>query len=269
MGSGIVEVAARSGARVTFVEGSPALVERGHERIRASIGRGVERGKIEAADAEAALARISGADDLASLADVDLVVEAATEDRDAKTAIFARLGELVRPETILASNTSSIPIAELAHASGRPDRVIGIHFFNPPPQMPLVELIAAETTSEPTLAFAEDWAAALGKTTVRSKDVAGFIVNRLLIPYLNDAAALLDQGVATRDDIDAAIHLGLAHPMGPLALADLIGIDTVVQIAEVLHEAFGDDRYAPHPVLLAMVREGRLGRKTGAGFYDY
>jgi 3-hydroxybutyryl-CoA dehydrogenase len=249
MGSGIVEVAARSGARVTFVEGSSDLVERGHERIRASIRKGVERGKIEAADAEAALARISGADDL--------------------TALFARLGELVRPETILASNTSSIPIAELANALGRPDRVIGIHFFNPPPQMPLVELIAAETTSQSTLAFAEAWVASLGKTTVRSKDVAGFIVNRLLIPYLNDAATLLDQGVATRDDIDTAIRLGLAHPMGPLALADLIGIDTVVQIAEVLHEALGDDRYAPHPVLVAMVREGRLGRKAGAGFYDY
>ena len=269
MGSGIAEVVARTGARVTFVEGSPDLVQRGYERIRTSIRKGVERGKLQTTDAEAALERIVGADDLTALADVDLVVESATEDRDAKTAIFARLGELTRPEVILASNTSSIPIGELASASGRPDRVIGIHFFNPPPQMPLVELIAAEATSEATLASAEEWAASLGKTTVRSKDVAGFIVNRLLIPYLNDAAALLEQGVATRDDIDTAIRLGLAHPMGPLALADLIGIDTVVQIAEVLHEAFGDERYAPHPVLVEMVRVGKLGRKAGAGFYDY
>jgi 3-hydroxybutyryl-CoA dehydrogenase len=269
MGSGIAEVVARAGTRVTFLEANAELVERGWERIRSSVDKAVSRGKLESGQRDALLERIDGVTDVGGLGEVDLAVEAATEDLDAKLGLFRSLDRVTRPEVILASNTSSIPIGSLAAATARPDRVIGIHFFNPPPQMPLVELIPADVTSEETFGFAQVWAASLGKTTVRSRDVAGFIVNRLLIPYLNDAAALLDQGVATREDIDTAIHLGLAHPMGPLTLADLIGLDTVVQIANVLHEAFGEERYAPHPLLLGLVSEGKLGRKSGAGFYDY
>jgi 3-hydroxybutyryl-CoA dehydrogenase len=269
MGSGIVEVVARAGARVTFVEGTEDLVSQGRARIGGSVDRAVAGGRLQAGQASTLLDRIEGSTRLEALAGVDLVVEAATEDREAKAAIFATLGTVTRPDVILASNTSSIPIGELATASGRPDRVIGIHFFNPPPRMPLIELIAAETTSEDTFALAKAWAESLGKTTVRSKDVAGFIVNRLLIPYLNDAVSLLEGGVATREDIDTAIRLGLSHPMGPLALADLIGLDTVVHIAEVLHAAYGEERYAPHPLLVRMVADGKLGRKSGSGFYDY
>jgi 3-hydroxybutyryl-CoA dehydrogenase len=269
MGSGIVEVVARTGSRVTFLEADDVLVERGWERIRSSTDRAVAKAKLAADERDGLLGRIDAVTDVEGLASVDLVVEAATEDLDAKLGLFRALDGVVRTGVVLASNTSSIPIGSLAAATGRPDRVIGIHFFNPPPQMPLVELIAADVTSEDTYAFAQGWATSLGKTTVRSKDVAGFIVNRLLIPYLNDAAALLDQGVATREDIDTAIRLGLAHPMGPLTLADLIGIDTVVHIANILHEAFGDERYAPHPSLLKLLGEGKLGRKSGAGFYEY
>jgi 3-hydroxybutyryl-CoA dehydrogenase len=269
MGSGIIEVAARGGARVTFVEGSDELAAAGRDRIEASIGKAVDRGKLEPSQADEILARIVGSNTLEALAEVDLVVEAATEDPGAKRSIFAGLGRVTRPEVVLASNTSSIPISSLAEESGRPDKVIGIHFFNPPPVMPLVELIPAETTSEETFELAKAWVEGLGKTTVRSRDEAGFIVNRLLIPYLNDAVALVEDEVATKEDVDQAIQLGLGHPMGPLALADLIGIDTVVHIARVLHEAFGDDRFRPHPVLLQMVADGRLGRKSGSGFYEY
>jgi 3-hydroxybutyryl-CoA dehydrogenase len=269
MGSGIAEVVARAGARVTFVEGSPELVAAGRSRIERSLGTAVDRGKLERSEADDVLGRIDGATELAALADCDLVVEAATEDLRAKRALFMELGERTRPEVVLASNTSSIPIVELAIASARPDRVVGTHFFNPPPVMKLVELIPAVTTSGSTLAFARAWADSLGKETVTSKDEAGFIVNRLLIPFINDAVGLLDRGIATREDIDAACRLGLGHPMGPLQLADLIGLDTVLQIADVLSEEFRDPRYAPPPSLRRMVAAGKLGRKSGEGFYPY
>jgi 3-hydroxybutyryl-CoA dehydrogenase len=268
MGSGIVEVCARAGLRVTFVEGSDELVAAGHTRVETSIGRAVERSKLDRAEADATLVMIDAATDLQAMAPVDLVIEAATEDPEAKRAIFATLGEVTRPEVVLASNTSSIPISELAAASGRPDKVVGMHFFNPPPVMALLELTPAATTSEETYelvrAFGTD---VLDKTCVRSSDEAGFIVNRLLIPYLFDAIRLHDAGFATREDIDTAIHLGLGHPMGPLALADLIGLDTVLAIGEVLHEAFGDPRYDAPTLLRQMVADGKLGRKSGAGFY--
>jgi 3-hydroxybutyryl-CoA dehydrogenase len=201
---------------------------------------------------------------------VDLVIEAATEDREAKAAIFARLGELTRPEVVLASNTSSIPIRELGAASGRPDKVIGMHFFNPPPVMALLELTPSKDTGEKTYelvrAFGSD---VLGKTCVRSGDQAGFIVNRLLIPYLFDAIRLYEAGFASREDIDTAMHLGLAHPMGPLTLADLIGLDTLLSIGEVLQEAFpGESRYEAPKLLRELVAEGKLGKKSGAGFYE-
>jgi 3-hydroxybutyryl-CoA dehydrogenase len=270
MGSGIVEVCARAGLRVTFVEASHELIAAGRGRVERSVGRAVERGKLDAAAAEAALQRIDASDELEALAGVDLVIEAATEDRDAKRAIFERLGDLTRPEVILASNTSSIPIRELGAASGRADRVIGMHFFNPPPVMALLELTPSEDTSEATFEFVRGFGTdVLGKTCVRSGDEAGFIVNRLLIPYLFDAIRLYATGFATREDIDTAMRLGLAHPMGPLTLSDLIGLDTLVAIGEVMESAFpGDTRYEVPPLLRDLVSRGRLGKKSGGGFYD-
>ena len=268
MGSGIVEVVARASGQVTFVEGTDELVARGRASIERSVGKAVDRGKLQAADAQALLARVSGATDLAALSGSDLVIEAATEDLLAKTAIFRTLGEVTRPEVVLASNTSSIPIVELAIASGRPELVIGMHFFNPPPVMALLELTPALTTSEETVAFIRAYGTdVLGKTCVLAKDQAGFIVNRLLAPYLFDAVRLLDQGFASAEDIDTAVHLGLGHPMGPLALLDLIGLDTMLSVGEVLFAEFRDERYAPPPLLRRMVAAGRLGRKSGGGFY--
>jgi 3-hydroxybutyryl-CoA dehydrogenase len=270
MGAGIVEVCARAGLRVTFAEGSSELVARGRERIERSLTAGVKRGKLAAMEADGALDRIEGSEDLAALADVDLVIEAATEDPGAKVAIFARLGALTRPEVVLASNTSSIPIGTLGDASDRPAQVIGMHFFNPVPVMNLIELTPSAATSEETLAFARAFGTdVLGKTCVQSSDEAGFIVNRLLIPYLFDAIRLYERGFATREDIDTAIQLGLAHPMGPLRLSDLIGLDTVLNIGEVLHGAFGEERYEPPARLRLLVAEGKLGKKSGEGFYTY
>lgn len=269
MGSGIVEVVARTGAEVVFVEASEELVARGRAAIERSTARAVERGKLGPGDREALLARVRGTTDLAELADVDLVIEAATEDLAAKREVFAALGRITRPDVVLASNTSSIPIVELAAASGRPERVVGMHFFNPAPVMKLLELTPALTTSEETLAFARAYGELLGKTVVVARDEAGFIVNRLLVPYLNDAIRLLGSGLATREDIDAAVKLGLAHPMGPLELLDLVGLDTHLHICEVLHAEFADPRYAPPPLLRRMVAAGRLGRKSGRGFYEY
>jgi len=270
MGSGIVEVLARAGAAVRFVEANHDLVARGRSAVERSIGRAVERAKLSAAEAEAVLGRIEGVAELEALSDVDLAIEAATEDPQAKRSIFAGLGAITGPEVVLASNTSSIPIVDLALASGRPDRVVGMHFFNPPPLMALLELTPALTTSAETLAFVRAYGTdVLGKTCVTAKDEAGFIVNRLLVPYLFDAIRLLQDGFASREDIDTAIHLGLAHPMGPLALTDLIGLDTMLAIGEVLHREFREPRYAPPPLLRRMVAAGRLGRKSGRGFYEH
>jgi 3-hydroxybutyryl-CoA dehydrogenase len=269
MGSGIVEVLARAGADVTYVEGSEDLVTRGRASIERSVGKAVERGKLDTAEAEALLARIRGVTDLTGLDGSDLVIEAATEDVEAKLAIFRTLGEVVRPEVVLASNTSSIPIVDLAVASGRPDRVVGMHFFNPPPVMTLLELTPALTTSDETLALVRGYGTdVLGKTCVQAQDHAGFIVNRLLVPYLFDAIRLYDQDFASAEDIDTAIRLGLGHPMGPLALTDLIGLDTMLSIGDVLYAEFREERYAPPPLLRRMVAAGRLGRKSGGGFYD-
>ena len=270
MGSGIVEVCARAGLRVTFVEGSEELVAAGRGRIERSIGRAVERGKLGAAAADEALGRIDAATELVALADVDLVIEAATEDRAAKAAIFDELGGRTRPEVVLASNTSSIPIGELGAASGRPGNVIGMHFFNPPSVMALLELTPSDATTEETFELVRDFGTdVLGKTCVRSGDQAGFIVNRLLVPYLFDAIRLYESGFASREDIDTAMRLGLAHPMGPLTLSDLIGLDTLLAIGEVLREAFpGDPRYEAPALLRDLVAQGKLGKKTGGGFTD-
>jgi 3-hydroxybutyryl-CoA dehydrogenase len=269
MGAGIAEVVARVGIDVIVLEPTEELLARGRARIDASTARAVERGKLDATARDELLARIRTTTEVADLDAVDVVVEAATEDRDQKLAIFRALAGVVKPDAVLASNTSSIPIATLASATSDPDHVIGLHFFNPPPVMDLIEVTPSLMTSDETIAFARSFAERLGKTTVLARDEAGFIVNRLLIPYLCSAIRLLESGFATRDDIDASITLGLHHPMGPLELADLIGLDTVLQIAAVLIDEFGDPAYAPPPLLRRMVDAGRLGRKSGAGFYAY
>ena len=269
MGSGIAETVARAGQTVVFLEATEELVERGRNRIETSTLRAVERGRLETAERDTLLGRISGTTDVHELADVDLVIEAATEDHDTKVGMFRRLDEVTKPDVILASNTSSIPIADLGAATSRPDKVLGMHFFNPVPVMGLIELVRAITTSEDTVEFGRAYGVALGKTTVESRDRAGFIVNALLIPYLNGAIRMLEDGFATREDIDTAIHLGLNHPMGPLQLIDLIGLDTHLFIANVLFEEFKEPTFAPPPLLRRMVTAGRLGRKVGRGFYDY
>jgi 3-hydroxybutyryl-CoA dehydrogenase len=269
MGSGIVEVVARIGIDVVYLEPSDGRVEAGRERIETSTGRALERGKLTDEDRDAILARIGGSTEIAAFSDVDLVIEAATEDPEIKLETFRKLDEVTRDEVVLGSNTSSIPIATLGAVTDRPDRVIGMHFFNPPPVMGLVELTPSLSTSEETIAFARGFGERLGKTVVVAKDHAGFIVNRLVIPYICAAISLLDEGFASREDIDTAMTLGMNHPMGPLRLADFIGLDTVLQIADVLHAEFRDPLYAPPPRLQRMVDAGHLGRKSGRGFYEY
>lgn len=269
MGSGIVEVCARAGMQVTFVEATDDFVDRGWERINRSTDKAVEGGKLDEADRKEIIGRISGATDLKELAGSDLVIEAVIEDAAMKRDVFRRLDELLRPEVVIASNTSSIPIADLATVTKRPDRVLGMHFFNPPPVMKLLELVMSLATSEETLAFARGVGERLGKTTVLAKDRAGFIVNMLLIPYLNGAIRMLEEGFATREDIDVAVELGLRHPMGPLTLLDFIGLDTAMHVADVLYEEFKHPDYAPPPLLKRMVAMGYLGRKSGRGFYEY
>jgi len=269
MGSGISEVVARAGQTAVVLEATDELVERGRQRIETSTLRAVERGRLDAEQRTAVLGRISLTTDVQDLADVDLVIEAATEDHDTKVGMFRRLDEVTKPEVILASNTSSIPIADLGAATSRPDKVLGMHFFNPVPVMGLIELVRAISSSDDTMAFGRAYGVVLGKTTVESRDRAGFIVNALLIPYLNGAIRMLEDGFATREDIDTAVHLGLNHPMGPLQLIDLIGLDTHLFIANVLFEEFKEPTFAPPPLLRRMVTAGRLGRKVGRGFYDY
>ena len=269
MGSGIAEVVARAGQDAVVLETSDELVQRGRQRIETSTLRAVERNRLDAGEREAVLGRVSVTTDVQDLADVDLVIEAATEDHDTKVGMFRRLDEVTKPEVILASNTSSIPIADLGAATSRPDKVLGMHFFNPVPVMGLIELVRAISTSDDTMTFGRAYGVVLGKTTVESRDRAGFIVNALLIPYLNGAIRMLEDGFATREDIDTAVHLGLNHPMGPLQLIDLIGLDTHLFIANVLFEEFKEPTYAPPPLLRRMVTAGRLGRKVGRGFYDY
>jgi 3-hydroxybutyryl-CoA dehydrogenase len=269
MGSGIVEVCAKAGAEVTYVEISDEKVERGRSAIEKSLGKAVDRGKIEAAERDEALGRITGSTELEDLGESDLVIEAATENLDIKLDIFRVLDRIARDDIVLATNTSSLPIVQMATATSRPDRVVGMHFFNPPPVMKLLELIRALTTSDETMEFARGMGERLGKTTVVAKDRAGFIVNYLLTYYLNSAIRMLEEEFATKEDIDTAVKLGLSHPMGPFELLDLIGLDTMMAVAEVLYDEFKDPDVSPPPMARRMVHAGYLGRKTGKGFYEY
>jgi 3-hydroxybutyryl-CoA dehydrogenase len=263
MGGGIAQVVAASGRQVTLHDSAPGAVENALDAMRKSLAKLADKG---GADPGEALARIAPVDDLVS---ADLLIEAVVEDADVKRRLFARADELLQPEAILASNTSSIPIASLAAATSRPDRVIGMHFFNPVPVMRLVEVIRGRETSNETAAAIVELTIELGKVPAEVRDSPGFVSNRILMPFVNEAAYALMDGVAALEAIDAIARLGFSHPMGPLALADLIGLDTCVAIMEVLHEGLGDPKYAPCPLLREHVEAGRLGRKTGRGFYEY
>ena len=269
MGSGIAESVARAGVPVTLYEPEREPLETGRGRVEKSIGRGVERGKTEQADADAMLERISYSTDLAELSGADLVIEAITENEQAKASLFGHLDDVLPPTAILASNTSSIPIAGLASHTSRPERVIGLHFFSPVPVMGLVEIVIGLQTSEETVGAAEEFAERIGKTAIHTKDRSGFVVNFLLVPYLMAAVRMYEEGFASREDIDQGMKLGCGHPMGPLALCDLIGLDVLYSVCGSLYEEFKRDEYAPPPLMKRMVVSGMLGRKTGRGFYDY
>ena len=263
MGGGIAQVVAASGRRVSLHDAAPGAVERALEAMQGSLARLAEKGGPDPGDV---LARVSPADDLVP---ADLMVEAVVEDPGVKHDVFRRADEVLPPGAVLASNTSSIPIASLAAVTGRPDRVIGMHFFNPVPVLRLVEVIRTDATSQDTTEAVLELARDLGKEPAEARDFPGFVSNRILMPFVNEAAYALMDGVAEAEAIDTIARLGFAHPMGPLALADLIGLDTCVAIMEVLHEGLGDDKYAPCPLLREHVAAGRLGRKTGRGFYEY
>ncbi|MFF2197661.1 3-hydroxybutyryl-CoA dehydrogenase [Streptomyces sp. NPDC058157] len=271
MGAGIAEVCARAGLDTVVAEADATAARAAAERVAVSLERAVQRGKLDRLTAEDALARLVFTGDLEDLGDRQLVIEAVTENPEAKTEVFAALDKILAdPQAILATNTSAIPIMRLGMATGRADRVVGLHFFNPVPVLPLVEVVSSLHTSADTVTAVETFARdTLGKTTVRSQDRAGFVVNALLIPYLLSAVRMAESGFASATDVDTAMELGCAHPMGPLKLADLIGLDTVAAIAESLYEEFKEPLYAPPPLLQRMVQAGLLGRKTGRGFHPY
>src|SRR5215468_7335309 len=269
MGQGIAQVAAQAGVDVTIVDAAPDFAQAGIARIKKQLDRLVEKAKLDAAARDYALGRLRAAEAHRDLASCDVVVEAAPEREELKLQIFKSLGEVCKAEAILASNTSSISITKIAAASGRPDRVIGMHFMNPVPVMKLVEIVRGLPTSQATYDTIIELAQRFGKTTIGARDIPGFIVNRMLIPLLNEACYGLYEGLGTASDIDTGVKLGLNHPMGPLELADLIGLDTCLAIAEVLHRELGDDKYRPCPLLRQYVAAGWLGRKVGRGFYEY
>jgi len=269
MGSGIAQAFAQSGYEVIIRDIEQAFVDKGLAAIAKSLDRVVSKGGMTDGERSAALARITGTTDVGLAAGVDLVVEAAVENMAIKKKVFAELDGVCKPEAILATNTSSLSIAEIAAATKRPDRVIGMHFFNPVPMMKLVEVIKGLATSDDTRKTIVDLCGTLGKTAVEVNEAPGFVVNRILIPMINEAIGILADGVASAEDIDNAMKLGANHPIGPLALADLIGNDVNLAIMEVLYTEFGDSKYRPHPLLRKMVRAGLLGRKSGKGFFDY
>jgi 3-hydroxybutyryl-CoA dehydrogenase len=269
MGSGIAEVASKAGIRVVVREINDDLLKKGLGRIDKSLSRAVEKGKLDRAGKEAVLGGITGTVKLEDFKDCDLVCEAIIEDIDEKIKLYRDLDAIVKTDAVFASNTSSLSITEMGAATGRPDKFCGLHFFNPVPVMKLVELIRTVATSEETFKTAKAFGEKLGKVIVSCKDTPGFVVNRLLVPYLLDAIRALESGVATREDIDTSMKLGCGYPMGPLELTDFVGLDTTYYIAEILFEEFKDHHYAAPPLLKAMVKAGYHGRKTGRGFYDY
>ena len=269
MGSGIAEVAARAGYRTWVREVSDELCERGVKAITRSLDRAVEKGKLGAALRDQTLDRIQTTTSLADLADADLVIEAVTEDLETKNAMLRELDDICPPETIFASNTSSLTIAAMAAATKRPDRVVGLHFFNPVPVMKLVEVVRTIATSDETFRTAFAFAQSLGKEPIEARDTSGFIVNRLLVPYMLDAIRCLESGLGSIEDIDRGMTLGTGYPMGPFTLSDFVGIDTLYRVAEIMFEEYREPRFAPPPLLKRMVQLGYFGRKSGRGFYDY
>jgi 3-hydroxybutyryl-CoA dehydrogenase len=269
MGTGIAEAVAVSGLPVTVLDVDDAALVRARGQIEHSLARGVEGGKLDASHAEVALARIALTTDWEALGGAGLVIESVTEDLDAKLEVMRSIDRVAGEPTIVASNTSSIPIAELAQALRNPERVLGLHFFSPVPVMTLVEVVIALDTSAETVAVAKSFVEQLGKRPIETKDRSGFIVNMLLVPYLMAAVRMLEDGYATREDIDAGMRLGAGHPMGPLVLCDFIGLDVLYAVCDSLYDEYKRDEYAPPPLLKRMVASGRLGRKSGRGFYEY
>lgn len=269
MGHGIVQVSAQAGYDVTVAEADQAALDRGLGRIDKQLARAVEKGRLEQADADAARGRIHTTLDLGDLADCDLVVEAITEDLDLKLGVWGELDGIVKPEALFATNTSSLPVVNMAAATERPEQFFGLHFFNPVQVMKLCEVIQAISTSDETEEAGLAFAQSLGKVTVRTKDKAGFIVNRLLVPYMLDAIRGLEEGIGTIEEIDIAMKAGAGHPMGPLTLADFVGLDTLISISNVMFDEFRERRFAAPSTLRKLIAAGFYGRKNGRGFYDY
>jgi 3-hydroxybutyryl-CoA dehydrogenase len=269
MGSGIAQVAAQAGFQTTVVEASQELLDRGLGGIKRTLEALVARAKLDERAKDDALGRLKGATSVEALVDVDLVIEAITENQPLKNETFAKLDAICPPHALLASNTSSCNVTAMAAATKRPGQVLGLHFFNPVPLMKLVEVVQSILTDDKTIAAAYEWVQAVGKVPVKTKDSTAFIVNRLLVPYLLDAIRIYEGGLASLEDIDQAMKLGCGYPMGPFTLLDLVGLDTTMFVAEVMFEEYRESRYAPPPLLKRMVMAGQLGRKSGKGFYDY
>jgi len=269
MGSGIAQVCAQSGYQVVVSEINDELLNKGLASINSALSRSVDKGKLSQQDKDAVLSRIKGTTNTKDFYDCDLMIEAAIENIDLKKKMFAEIDKICPKQAILATNTSCLSIIDMAMATTRPDKVLGLHFFNPVPVMQLIEIVRTVATSDDTLETGKIFGNSLGKTVVIAQDAPGFLVNRLLMPFLLNAIRMLEAGVATREDIDTAINLGLNHPMGPLALSDLIGLDTIFFIVNAMYEELKDPQYAPPPLMKKMIAAGWLGRKTGKGFYEY